>query len=81
MFSGYLCHIKKSTVLQISSLNERTGGKRMENGKCNSLKAIHFGCEFKEKCETMIHIFKYRKDKTYEQIKLAKNRFFLFTCF
>ena len=28
----------------------------------------------------MIHIFKYRKGQTYEQIKLAKNRLFLFTC-
>ena len=29
----------------------------------------------------MIHIFKHRKGQTYEQIKLAKNRLFLFTCF
>ena len=28
----------------------------------------------------MIHIFKYRKGQTYEQIKLAKNRLFIFTC-
>ena len=27
------------------------------------------------------HIFKHRKGQTYEQIKLAKNRLFLFTCF
>ena len=26
-FFGYLCHIKKLTVLQISGLNERTEGK------------------------------------------------------
>ena len=50
------------------------------NGKYNSLKAIHFGSEFKEKCKTMIHIFKHRKGQTYEQIKLAKNiiSFYLF---
>ena len=35
----------------------------------------------KKKSETMIHIFKHRKGQTYEQIKLAKNRLFLFTCF
>ena len=29
----------------------------------------------------MIHIFKHRKGQTYEQIKLAKNRLFPFTCF
>ena len=29
----------------------------------------------------MIHMFKHRKGQTYEQIKLAKNRLFLFTCF
>ena len=29
----------------------------------------------------MIHIFKHRKGQTYEQIKLAKNKLFLFTCF
>ena len=56
-FSGYLCHIKKSTVLQTRGLNERTGGK------------------------SGIHIFKHRKGQTYEQIKLAKNRLFIFTCF
>ena len=80
-FSGYLCDIKKSTVLQIGGLNERPGGKSGIKWKRNSLKAIHFDSEFKEKCETMIHIFKYRKGQTYEQIKLAKNRLFLFTCF
>ena len=26
-FAGFLCHTKWSTVLQISGLNERTGGK------------------------------------------------------
>ena len=69
---------KKSTVLQISGLNERTGGK---SGIKWKMKLTHFGIEFKEKCETMIHIFKHRKGQTYEQIKLAKNRLFLFTCF
>ena len=29
----------------------------------------------------MIHIFNHGKGQTYEQIKLAKNRLFLFTCF
>ena len=29
----------------------------------------------------MIHIFKHRKDQTYEKIKLANIRLFLFTCF
>ena len=29
----------------------------------------------------MIHIFKHRKGQTYEQIKLAKNRLSIFTCF
>ena len=29
----------------------------------------------------MIHILKHRKGQTYEQIKLAKNRLFPFTCF
>ena len=67
-FSGYLCHIKKSTVLQISGLNERTGGKSGIKWKCNSFKAIHFSSEFLKKCETMIPIFKYRKGQTYEQI-------------
>ena len=34
-----------------------------------------------KECETMIHVFKHRKGQTYEQIKLAKNRLFRFTCF
>ena len=80
-FFGYLCRIKKSTVLQISSLNDKTGSKSGINGKCNSFKAIHLSSEFQKNCETMIHIFKHRKGQTYEQIRLAKNRLFLFTCF
>ena len=34
-----------------------------------------------KKCETVIHIFKYRKGQTYKQIKLAKKEnisFYLF---
>ena len=53
----------------------------MENATHRSFKAIHLSSEFRKKCETMIHIFKHRKGQTYEQIKLAKNRLFLFTCF
>ena len=55
--------------------------KAGQNGKCNSFKAIHFSSELKKKCETMIRVFKHRKVQTYEQIKLAKNRLFLFTWF
>ena len=57
--------------------------KAGENGKWreNTFKAIHLSSEFQKKWETMIHIFKHRKDQTYEQNKLAKNRLFLFTCF
>ena len=68
-------------MLQISGLNDKTGGKRGIKWKCNSFKAIHLSSEFKKRSETMIHIFKHRKGQTYEQIKLAKNRLFLFTCF
>ena len=43
--------------------------------------SVVVGSELKKESETMIHIFKHRKGQTYEQIKLAKNRLFLFTCF
>ena len=46
-FSGYLCHIKKSTVLQNGGLNERTGGKSGPKWKMQLMKAIHFSSEFK----------------------------------
>ena len=48
-FSRYLCHIKKSTVLQISGLIERTGGKsgpKMENATHS--KQFDFSSEFKK---------------------------------
>ena len=32
-----------------------------------NLKAIHFGSEFKEKCEKMIHIFRHRNGQTYQK--------------
>ena len=68
-------------MLQISGLNERTGGKSGIKWKMQLTQSNSFHGEFKEKCETMIHIFKYRTGKTYEQIKLAKNRLFLLTRF
>ena len=67
---GCLCRIKKSTLLQISRLNEKSGSKSGIKWKVNL-----------KKCETVPHIFKHRKSQAYEQIKLAKNRLFLFTCF
>ena len=57
-------------MLQISRLNEKSGSKSGIKWKVNL-----------KKCETVPHIFKHRKSQAYEQIKLAKNRLFLFTCF
>ena len=62
MFFLILCRIKKSTVLQISGLNKKTGSKgginrRMQLIQNNSSRDL-------KKCETVIHIFKPRKGQT-----------------
>ena len=66
-------------MLQISGLNKKTGS---QNGISRKMQLIqnNSSSELKKR-ETVIHIFKHRKGQTYEQIKLAKNRLFLFTCF
>ena len=41
-FSGYLCDIKKSTVLQIGGLNERPGGKSGIKWKMQLISVVNF---------------------------------------
>ena len=47
MFSGYLCRIKKSTVLQISGLNDKTGSKSGIKWKMQLIQSNSFS-EFKK---------------------------------
>ena len=63
---------KKSTVLQISSLNKKTGSKSEIKWKMQLIQSNSFS-EFKKKCETVILIFKHRKGLHANKLNLLGN--------